>query len=686
MASVKGLVLSCLQAFDVLSAAISAAEAGDGERNYDLQVTQSQTFSLATVMDQLARSKIWAGNIGVHRKGRSSLDYRLREASHIRDQVVRLLGDLLDALQDATSIFRGDRAPWDREPALQDEGEDEDDDENEPIDDIDDTNMAGLTELDQISADISEVIDCLFRLSVSIQNPAPHDRFKSSTWTNIGEQAHFYISHVREKFHDGDDDCVGRLGRANAHRRQYFRYREQQHEKLAQGIDDAHTGITITDDALTSTIAPSIPQQMKNVIPSEKGPQGLDVIDEDKVSIGWTETTVGSSLVARDRPRIPPLPKDSAERPFECPYCYMMISATTTRAWRRHVFADLCPYVCMSPDCHTPEERYQGRHEWMQHMLYNHWRSWTCTLGCGESFDSANEARSHLIKAHADISTPERIESLVGILEGPKSRDATVDCPLCKQSDFTIKEYARHVGRHQKDLSLFSLPPLGDDDEQDHGASQDNEKSGQDIEGEGSGSGEAGSEIHVDDYQIFEPMTGPNEDNQSPHPPFDSDFVDFPDQESRVPGQEGFAHNEPRYCYCNQVSYGEMVSCDADDCLREWFHLGCVDPTAAPMHGEKWYCDECKQRLQITAETSEQQAPPQPLSYRPRIESYLAPEKFYPGDQVYVGVPRTETREGPYTVSAVDNRRYQLCNKDGSLVMMDGWWKEEELVLYDPFE
>ena len=39
---------------------------------------------------------------------------------------------------------------------------------------------------------------------------------------------------------------------------------------------------------------------------------------------------------------------------------------------------------------------------------------------------------------------------------------------------------------------------------------------------------------------------------------------------------------EPRYCYCNQVSYGSMVACDAKDCTREWFHLSCVGLTKAP--------------------------------------------------------------------------------------------------------
>ena len=40
--------------------------------------------------------------------------------------------------------------------------------------------------------------------------------------------------------------------------------------------------------------------------------------------------------------------------------------------------------------------------------------------------------------------------------------------------------------------------------------------------------------------------------------------------------------NEPRYCICNQVSYGDMVACDNTDCPYEWFHYPCVGVTAPP--------------------------------------------------------------------------------------------------------
>ncbi|XP_057959993.1 PHD finger protein ING1 [Malania oleifera] len=49
--------------------------------------------------------------------------------------------------------------------------------------------------------------------------------------------------------------------------------------------------------------------------------------------------------------------------------------------------------------------------------------------------------------------------------------------------------------------------------------------------------------------------------------------------------------NEPTYCLCNQVSYGEMVACDNPDCKIEWFHYGCVGLKEQPKG--KWFCSDC---------------------------------------------------------------------------------------------
>lgn len=33
---------------------------------------------------------------------------------------------------------------------------------------------------------------------------------------------------------------------------------------------------------------------------------------------------------------------------------------------------------------------------------------------------------------------------------------------------------------------------------------------------------------------------------------------------------------EPKYCYCNRISFGEMIACEHPDCPIEWFHFECV--------------------------------------------------------------------------------------------------------------
>ncbi|BFZ23366.1 hypothetical protein BsWGS_26405 [Bradybaena similaris] len=51
--------------------------------------------------------------------------------------------------------------------------------------------------------------------------------------------------------------------------------------------------------------------------------------------------------------------------------------------------------------------------------------------------------------------------------------------------------------------------------------------------------------------------------------------------------------NEPTYCLCNQVSYGEMIGCDNLDCPIEWFHFACVQLKTKPKG--KWYCPRCQE-------------------------------------------------------------------------------------------
>ncbi|XP_078493774.1 inhibitor of growth protein 1 [Ciona intestinalis] len=49
--------------------------------------------------------------------------------------------------------------------------------------------------------------------------------------------------------------------------------------------------------------------------------------------------------------------------------------------------------------------------------------------------------------------------------------------------------------------------------------------------------------------------------------------------------------DEPTYCVCDQVSFGQMIGCDNKKCPIEWFHFSCVGLTLKPKG--RWYCPDC---------------------------------------------------------------------------------------------
>jgi inhibitor of growth protein 3 len=49
--------------------------------------------------------------------------------------------------------------------------------------------------------------------------------------------------------------------------------------------------------------------------------------------------------------------------------------------------------------------------------------------------------------------------------------------------------------------------------------------------------------------------------------------------------------DDTKYCFCQSVSYGDMVACDNEDCKYQWFHWDCVGIKEEPV-GD-WLCPEC---------------------------------------------------------------------------------------------
>jgi len=82
--TIAAAVSRCLLSFEILLSALVS----DGDER-------------ATVVSHLARFKLWVGTLGAHREsGSRSLEYRLRDASSIKNHIVSLLQDLCNSVNE----------------------------------------------------------------------------------------------------------------------------------------------------------------------------------------------------------------------------------------------------------------------------------------------------------------------------------------------------------------------------------------------------------------------------------------------------------------------------------------------------------------------------------------------------------------------------------------------------------
>lgn len=150
-----------------------------------------------------------------------------------------------------------------------------------------------------------------------------------------------------------------------------------------------------------------------------------------------------------------------------------MISATSSSSWKRHVFGDLRPYVCIFPGCPESGADFDRRHRWQFHVAKNHWRVWICPYQCSsQEFQTAEDLEVHLHDKHLPNATPERLCIVAALGEKAAPEDVS-KCPLCGQALTGRKAYIKHVGRHFEQLALHALPSIDGDSEAEDASEDD---------------------------------------------------------------------------------------------------------------------------------------------------------------------------------------------------------------------
>ena len=372
--------------------------------------------------DELGRLRVWGGNLSAHTNGVSSLDFRLRDSSHIRQNVLQLLYDLANIIAELFEIISPKNLPEEIEPMATwyRDG-------------------ASETVFRQLYREVKGIINDLFQMAMLIRTPSNHSRLTEEQPTDIDVFEPFDLQHVRDKFPEADSVLAHRLGVALTRRRKYLKYQERHHAKLSKGLVNLEGAESLEPDHVS---------ELSETVATTFRIEGSSTRDPRPVS----ETSFASTFLQEGNLSIPSAPRKAIKGPpFECPYCHYIIVIADQRAWVKHVFFDLKPYSCTVIDCRIPHKLYTSQHDWVNHLNNAHGENW--------------------------LHSTDILEGAEGSVRG----DDMV-CPLCTSTIELGSRPDRHMARHMQELALFALPYEDDakdseteDEEQEYRSDYSNE-------------------------------------------------------------------------------------------------------------------------------------------------------------------------------------------------------------------
>jgi hypothetical protein len=281
--------------------------------------------------DEFDKYKVWAGNVGAahsRKRYQISLDYRLREASFYKTQVIKLLNTLDCMVQRALELTDGERRPFEETESptalinssdnassnndveTNDSGEAEDvdspweisssssgDSSKSPQAEDQNTTTAmtptskpklfvarkPTIEMPQLVDSIKFTITCLYR--IPIRRPAPADRLKQQTSVDMSLYQHFDVLYVRDKFPTADIELVTRLGKIITKRRHILAYRISHNEALQTKVQEPKPK--------PQMILPGMSHPTGQQAPSARGEAALPLLDKTQ-SLAAPSTKIGT--------------------------------------------------------------------------------------------------------------------------------------------------------------------------------------------------------------------------------------------------------------------------------------------------------------------------------------------------------------------------------------------------------
>ena len=212
------------------------------------------------------------------------------------------------------------------------------------------------TELGELYSITVNAISSLFRLSLLIQKSSRGIKFAKSSREGEYDTQHDSL-YIQDRFPyiSSNRPLVERLGKANARRRQWLSYRKRHRDKLAEAnpIENISTGHPSGGSnfpleeregwpyAAISSLGSSAARQSRLSSTTATSVQDSQLPKiEEEYQVAASETTsyidgTQSSLFEEGKLFVPQAPLEvETGQPFECPYCFSIVTVRGLRAWR----------------------------------------------------------------------------------------------------------------------------------------------------------------------------------------------------------------------------------------------------------------------------------------------------------------------------------------------------------------
>ena len=160
--------------------------------------------------------------------------------------------------------------------------------------------------------------------------------------------------------------------------------------------------------------------------------------------------------------KIPAMPKAvESGKSFRCTVCgEKQKDIINQTEWKKHVFADLQPYICTFQDCKGGIDSFATRKAWADHEFSVHraTKTWICN-DCAAPFPGKASYREHAYSSHGNVLMRNQLEALVNSAETQVGPSEDNLCPFCSENPGTkSRAFAMHVGRHMEEVALAVLP------------------------------------------------------------------------------------------------------------------------------------------------------------------------------------------------------------------------------------